>query len=941
MKKILIVNEASYLSSGFANYGRELISRLVRTNKYKIAELGNYGHVNDPREHDVIKWRFYANAVQPNDPRFSRYQERPDNQWGNWRFDNVLLDFKPDIVVSWADPWMFMYQMRTPLYRYFHHVIMPTVDSAPQREQWLEYFSRATKILTYSWWGMEVLKQQGGKWFENKLHKPAPFGVEEEMKPLSSFEEKEEHKAKYGLKGKRVLGTVMRNQPRKLYPDLFAAFKKYLDKVDPEIEKQSVLLCHTSYPDRGWNIPRLLQEYGITHRVMFTYYCDKGANGCGHIHVSYWHGAKKHCPSCGKNVCKLPNVSGGVSRKQLRDIYRLMDLYVQYANCLAKDQEIFTHKGWTKIQDVKVGDYAWTHKNRWQKVTDTWVNLEKSKNSKMLEIQCHAEYETLKATSDHEFPAYTSSEFSGKRSVREQIGDALRSKKDLPEMGRYSLDELQSGDMLAFPIDDIVCDKTEIDLAPYAGINDLILESLIEVKYGNTYPRYIDVDNEFCKFLGLYVADGSSSVTTGKYLKITSNKNEKENIDVAASTIQKIGSKDSTIVTRNYKDREGIDTFLCSSIHSSLFLSMCKKHEKKCFPDWAMYLPLEKQRNILQGLFMGDGCNSKGICVYATISKKLAEQIKHLLRRQRINFNCHTSKKEGNRKLQYRFEVAGYIKNGEFKVKRNNSRSFYYKNHHYVQIKSITEVDYNEDVYCITVDKDHTMTTRLGSTFQCEGFGLPVVEAASCGVKISCTDATAMRDFEHRLLAYPITPLKMHLSVGEDAYRAIPNNKLAAHVFQKFLTKTPEEMFAAGQKTAELARKNYNYDDITQTWMDCFDSLEPLNLWDSAPLVTRNNVDLPENLEHNTLIREAAKISGYPFDHTSYQGLSMVRDLDNGMSIGPEGIRGFGPKDVMQIYNTFSVGTNIAEEVRVGMRQLNNEDYLEYAKMKEEIYSND
>ena len=46
-------SEASFLSSGFANYTREILNRLYATNKYEIAEFASYSHVNDPRDKDI------------------------------------------------------------------------------------------------------------------------------------------------------------------------------------------------------------------------------------------------------------------------------------------------------------------------------------------------------------------------------------------------------------------------------------------------------------------------------------------------------------------------------------------------------------------------------------------------------------------------------------------------------------------------------------------------------------------------------------------------------------------------------------------------------------------------------------------------------------------------------------------------------------------------
>ena len=61
-------SEASFISSGFGTYTKEILSRLYKTNKYNIAEFASYGMVNDSRDKS-IDWTYYANAVNPNDSR--------------------------------------------------------------------------------------------------------------------------------------------------------------------------------------------------------------------------------------------------------------------------------------------------------------------------------------------------------------------------------------------------------------------------------------------------------------------------------------------------------------------------------------------------------------------------------------------------------------------------------------------------------------------------------------------------------------------------------------------------------------------------------------------------------------------------------------------------------------------------------------------------------
>ena len=143
-KKILFCGEATYLNTGYATYAREIMRRLHSTQKYTLAEFASYGSLSDPRA-SSIPWKMYPN-MPITDEEKERYAEIPTNQFGEWQFEPVLLDFQPDIVCDIRDFWMFEYQERSPYRPYFHWVIMPTVDSSPQNEQWIATFANADGV---------------------------------------------------------------------------------------------------------------------------------------------------------------------------------------------------------------------------------------------------------------------------------------------------------------------------------------------------------------------------------------------------------------------------------------------------------------------------------------------------------------------------------------------------------------------------------------------------------------------------------------------------------------------------------------------------------------------------------------------------------------------------------------------------------------------------
>lgn len=325
--KILLCNEASFLSTGYSVYGKELLSRLSRNPLFHVAELACYGFVNDPRDKD-ISWRYYANAVKSNDSRFQEYSANAENSFGRWRFDKTLLDFQPDVVIDIRDYWMNSYQAFSPLRKCYHWMLMPTVDSYPQQEMWLDTYLSADSVFTYSDWARDILTNQTNN--KIKYTGTTSPGID-----TNKYKILESALSKSNLSiptDSIVFGSVMRNQKRKLIPELFKSFRSVIDKLyaNQSIFADKVLLyLHTGYPDYlGWDIPSLLKENRLLNRVLLTYMCKD----CDKIFADVYTGPNRACIRCG-GKCTLPSVTSGVTQEQMIEIYNAFDLYIQYSIC--------------------------------------------------------------------------------------------------------------------------------------------------------------------------------------------------------------------------------------------------------------------------------------------------------------------------------------------------------------------------------------------------------------------------------------------------------------------------------------------------------------------------------------------------------------------------------------------------------------------------------
>lgn len=311
--KILLVNEASMFNSGLGKYGKNLLLKL-RERGYKVAELGFGCGVNPPNDGD-IPWRTYYNEIAQDDPRKQSYDMDGDNKFGKWRFDKVVLDWRPECVLCILDPWNTNYIAKSPTRHLFNYIFMPTFDSFPIKSKWMSSINNADLLLSYSDWAVKECK--------SPIFATPRYGVNpNEFYPIN---DKAAHKTRFGINSKdKIIGCIMKNQPRKKFGDLFECFSLIAAKK-PNVK----LYIHTAWPEQNpWNIPRLLLQYGIQDKVYLTYYCTS----CESFYPSLYQGDYTHCKHCFKKTAYIKNSAYSINDKSFNDIYNLFDIYLQYSN---------------------------------------------------------------------------------------------------------------------------------------------------------------------------------------------------------------------------------------------------------------------------------------------------------------------------------------------------------------------------------------------------------------------------------------------------------------------------------------------------------------------------------------------------------------------------------------------------------------------------------
>ncbi len=317
--KILSVGESSYLHSGYGRYNNGLLTELHKNPNYDLYEFGLFFNPTYNQAH-TIPWKYLPNClpqhrVIDSNEKLEEWKEwchNPINNLGGPLFNSVVLEIQPDIIIANNDEWNLRYIIDSPFRRFFKLICLFACDSSPQKPEWIDSMSRCDGILTYSEWGKRTIEEQSPK---VKVYASAPPVTQPEFQPLDKVKTRES----FGLpKDWNIIGTVMRNQPRKLFPLLFSAFKKYLDRTENE---KTYLWAVTRYPDNSWNIPALLAEYGILHRVLFTYCCIK----CGCVYPSVYQDSCQ-CPNCHEITGLMPGTSNGISSENLCRVYNCFDI---------------------------------------------------------------------------------------------------------------------------------------------------------------------------------------------------------------------------------------------------------------------------------------------------------------------------------------------------------------------------------------------------------------------------------------------------------------------------------------------------------------------------------------------------------------------------------------------------------------------------------------
>jgi len=400
----------------------------------------------------------------------------------------------------------------------------------------------------------------------------------------------------------------------------------------------------------------------------------------------------------------------GFPTEVMNEMYNACDLYIAphggEGMCVVGSSLIKTNKGYLPISEIKEGDMVLTHENRYRKVTKTMI--------------------------------------------RKYNGNGIRIKR------------WYGNEIICTPEHPILTQNGWKE-AKDITINDCLVRQIPEsIKVDN--PKIpIEGDNKWW-FLGLYLAEGSSSKHTGKIsfgLHITEREYVVEKFKslkcyynysrgINHNPLSKL--EDMTVNSITIPKHNSSVVWICNETIVSFLDNWEHNSYNKSIPDEIFnYLKFDAnaRNELINGYIYGDGCSIKRKGRFDTITEsitstsfKLLIQIKELLEYESIFARLAKNKK---RKM--------YI-HGKFYECRDSwtlrwtTRQLYVSStekYYNIKIKSVENLELNEPVYNLEVEEDHTYTLMDGIVHNC----LPMVEAMSCGKPFVATDVCTTQEFAH------------------------------------------------------------------------------------------------------------------------------------------------------------------------------------------------
>lgn len=361
-----------------------------------------------------------------------------------------------------------------------------------------------------------------------------------------------------------------------------------------------------------------------------------------------------------------------------------------YGWCLLPNAPILTTEGVKSIEKITIGDYVLTHKGVFRRVTRVF---KRRMNGRVIEIlPCYSNL-PVSLTPEHEVLAI--------KSLRCKYGRTTLCKPTCEHKANKS------------------CKK------PYKGYR-LLWTPAYALKSGDflAYPKFtsnnLKINDDLARLIGYYLAEGHVEKQSRSLANVlTFGIGEEKLVDDSRKIIEKVYDKKVSI---KEKESKVSVIFYSKQIGNWFIQNFGKYSEYKHIPYWLLAASDENIKNVIYGLWHGDGYVADSKFELTTASKNLAFQNRLLLFRLGF-FPSLTVHHRGAKWLPiYRLTVGGKGLKGfgeimevnhVFLNKRKHSyqKGFFLNGYAFFPIKQIFEKTYQGYVYNLEVEEDNTYCT--------------------------------------------------------------------------------------------------------------------------------------------------------------------------------------------------------------------------------------
>ena len=411
----------------------------------------------------------------------------------------------------------------------------------------------------------------------------------------------------------------------------------------------------------------------------------------------------------------IVNPFGSMNHVQVLALMRAVDYVMLPSKCVPPDTLIPTIEGYKPICEIKEGDLVLTHRGRFRKVTKVFKRKYKGK---LVCIKPRKYGRWIRLTPEHLVLARWRTPHWGHPSKWDKYEPML-------DFKWIPAEKLTTNHVVCVP--KVKDDKVVIDVMNYLD-NVIEKDGFVYSKNKNQFgkefihpqskplPRMINPSDEFLELLGYYLAEGCST-KDGIYYAFSQFEQDK------IERLKELGKHFNAKVTvKNLERHRSIQRFY-HKLLGQLFEALCGKGARnKHIPLFLLQLPKEKLAILFHSMIAGDGyVNDFMSIVYSTVSERLA--LSTYLLATKLGY---LPSLQDDTKWDHGYEIA-------FTPMRSYEIAKQDENYMYLPISEIKLEDYDGYVYNLEVEEDNSYVAEIIAVHNCEGFGLPVLEAMSVG----------------------------------------------------------------------------------------------------------------------------------------------------------------------------------------------------------------